>query len=143
MDAHNEIMKLLNRYCHAIDTGNFDDFVDLFDKASWTTPGAPVFKGREEITKEVVGRIKRYEDGTPKTKHVMTNVELDIDEDAGTANGQRYVTVLQGTDKLPIQPIFSAHYYDAFVREGGKWRFDSTRMDYALVGDMTHHVIMD
>ncbi|MEM9377938.1 MAG: nuclear transport factor 2 family protein [Pseudomonadota bacterium] len=144
MDAHSEIMRLLNRYCYAIDTGDFDDFVELFAKASWTTTDAPaVFTGREEIAKEVVGRIKRYEDGTPKTKHIMSNIQLDIDEAAGTAKGQRYVTVIQATDALPLQPIFAAHYYDEFVREDGKWRFASTNMDHALAGDLSHHVMID
>lgn len=143
MTAHAEIMKLLNRYCRAIDTAKFDAFLDLYEKATWTTPGAPIFKGREEIKKQIIERIILYEDGTPRTKHVMTNVDLDINEADGTAQGQRYITIFQATEKLPIQAIFSAHYFDAFVKDDGDWRFQSTRMEYALMGDMSHHIRLD
>lgn len=143
MDARSEIMALLNRYCFTIDTGDFDGFAELFAKASWTSPRAPVSRGREEIAKNVTGVIKLYEDGTPKTKHAMTNIQLDIDEAAGTAKGQRYVTVFQATEFLPLQPIFAGHYHEEFVKDGGAWRFESTRIEYALMGDITHHVKLD
>ena len=88
----------------------------------------------------MLGNVIIYDDGTPKTRHVTANISLDIDEDAGTARGQRYVTVLQQTDELPLQTIFSGHYFDEFVKEDGRWRFAKTLVRHPLVGDMSRHL---
>ena len=41
--------------------------------------------------------IRIYEDGTPKTKHNTSNVQLEIDEAAGTARSRSYYCVTQAT----------------------------------------------
>ncbi len=82
-----------------------------------------------------------YPDGTPRTKHVVTNPIIEIDEGAGTASCRSYYTVLQQTDDFPLQPIVSGRYHDRFECVGGRWRFsfrDYTLMD--LVGDLSHHL---
>ena len=66
--------------------------------------------------------------------------QLDIDDQAGTAKAQRYVTVLQQTDNLPLQAIFSGHYHDEFVKEDGEWRFARTVVHQPFVGDMSQHL---
>ena len=38
-----------------------------------------------------------YDDGTPKTKHLTSNVRLHVDEEAGTAHGSAYYCVTQAT----------------------------------------------
>ena len=83
-----------------------------------------------------------YEDGTPRTRHVTSNVLLQIDETAGTATGQCYVTVLQHTDELPLQVVFSGHYFDEFERVDGTWRFKSRRIRRPLLGDLSQHLRM-
>ena len=42
-----------------------------------------------------------YDDGTPRTKHVTTNLAIEVDEDEGTAVSRSYFTVLQA---LPTWP---------------------------------------
>jgi hypothetical protein len=46
-----------------------------------------------------------YADGTPRTRHVTTNIAIDADEEAGTAVSRSYFTVLQALPGLPLQPI--------------------------------------
>ncbi|WP_234345983.1 aromatic-ring-hydroxylating dioxygenase subunit beta [Streptomyces sp. NRRL F-5755] len=36
-----------------------------------------------------------YADGAPRTQHVTSNVAIEVDERAGTADARSYVTVLQ------------------------------------------------
>jgi hypothetical protein len=45
-----------------------------------------------------------YDDGTPRTKHVTTNIAVEVDEEAGTALARSYFTVLQALPDLPLQP---------------------------------------
>ncbi|MBV8930111.1 MAG: nuclear transport factor 2 family protein, partial [Mycobacteriaceae bacterium] len=80
-----------------------------------------------------------HPDGTPRTKHVVTNPIIEIDEN--TATCRSYYTVLQQTDTLPLQVIVSGRYHDRFERVEGRWRFcyrDYSLMD--LIGDLSQHL---
>jgi hypothetical protein len=82
-----------------------------------------------------------HPDGTPGTKHVTTNLILDIDDENGTASARSYWTVLQAVPGLPLQPILAGRYHDRFVRENGGWGFSERRYFIDLVGDVSHHVL--
>ena len=140
MSAKDDILQLLNRYAYTIDTGDLAGFASLYEQGEWYADGSPRHRGRDGVFDNVMSQVIIYDDGTPKTRHITANVELEIDEEAGTATGQRYVTVLQQTDVLPLQAIFSGHYFDEFVREDGQWRFAKTVIRYPLVGDMSAHL---
>jgi hypothetical protein len=81
-----------------------------------------------------------YEDGTPRTQHVTTNVVVDVDEPAGTATARSRVTVFQAVPGLPLQPIAAGRYRDRFQRHDRRWRFAERRTDVHLVGDVSHHL---
>jgi hypothetical protein len=51
------------------------------------------------------------------------------------------VTVFQATEDLPLQPIFSGRYRDAFQRVEGEWRFAERRIITDFAGDMSRHVL--
>ncbi len=140
MNTATEINTLLNEYAYRVDTGDLDGFLDLFENGEWSVEGSTVSRGRKELFDNVISNIIIYPDGTPKTRHVTANVSLTIDEATGTASGQRYVTVLQQTDALPLQAIFSGHYFDEFVQDDGRWRFAKTVVRHPLVGDMSAHL---
>ena len=55
-----------------------------------------------------------YDDGTPKTKHLTTNVRIDVDDAAGTASSTANYLVTQATPDLPLQVIVTGHYRDTF-----------------------------
>jgi 3-phenylpropionate/cinnamic acid dioxygenase small subunit len=81
-----------------------------------------------------------YDDGTPRTKHITTNVAIEIDEGSGTAVSRSYFTALQALPNLPLQPIVSGRYHDRFARRDGRWRFVERRVRTDLVGDMSRHL---
>ena len=81
-----------------------------------------------------------YDDGTPLTKHVTTNVAIEVDEEAGTAVSRAYFTVLQALPGLALQPIVSGRYRDRFERHDGPWRFAERRVHVDLVGDVSRHL---
>jgi hypothetical protein len=87
------------------------------------------------------GLVKIHPDGTPRTKHVVTNPILDIDEEAGTAACRSYYTVLQQTDAVPLQVVAAGRYHDEFERVDGVWRFsfrDYSMLDFT--GDLRDHL---
>ena len=139
MNSREEILHLINRYAFTIDTGDLDGFASLFEHGEWTTEGAKPNIGKDQVL-EILSTVKIYEDGTPKTKHVTSNVDLQIDENAGSATGECYVTVFQQTNDFPLQAIFSGHYFDNFECIQGTWRFKKRLIRYALVGDLSAHL---
>jgi len=68
-----------------------------------------------------------YADGTPRTRHIVTNVVIEVDEQAGTAVSRSYFTALQALPDLALQPIASGRYHDRFERHDGHWRFAERR----------------
>ena len=63
--------------------------------------------------------IRRYADGTPRTKHVTTNLVIDADEAAGTATARSYFTVLQQVDDHPLEIVIAGRYHDRFAASTG------------------------
>lgn len=139
MSAREEILHLINRYAFTIDTGDLEGFASLFEHGELIMEGAAPIAGRQQALEAISG-VRIYEDGTPRTKHVTSNVDLNIDEEAGTAKSERYVTIFQQTEGFPLQPIFSGHYFDDFERVDGSWRFKKRVIRYALVGDLSAHL---
>ncbi len=145
MSAEAEISKLIFTYAERIDAGDFDGLADLFADAEITSEYGMSWKGRDEVLALYVDGTRRYEDdGTPKTKHVTTNLIVDVDEDAGTATARSYYTVLQAVPGvLPLQPIIAGRYRDRFARVDGRWRFAQRHMLVDLVGDLSQHLLME
>jgi hypothetical protein len=139
MSSRNEILHLVNQYGFTIDGGDLDGFAGLFAHGEWGVEGATLFSGKAELL-EVLDNVIIYADGTPRTKHVTSNVELEIDEAAGTASGQCYVTLFQQVDQLPLQAIYCGHYFDEFERVDGQWRFSRRVIRHQLVGDLSAHL---
>ena len=110
----------------------------------WLTRRLPAVperrRGGDAIEKMLRDNVIVYDDGTPRTRHVTTNLAIELDEEAGTAVSRAYFTALQALADLPLQPIVSGRYYDRFERRDGQWRFVERRVRTDLVGDVSHHL---
>ena len=84
---------------------------------------------------------RRYDDGTPRTKHVTTNLIVEVDEEAGAATCRSYFTVFQQVPALALQPVIAGRYHDRFVRYDDSWRFAERRFYIDLVGDLSQHLL--
>ncbi len=134
MSSRGEIENLLARYCRHYDDGDLEAYADLFRHGSITG-----MSNRDDIIAFHRGHSYSY-DGEPKTRHVITNIELDIDEEAGTASGRCYLTCYQALPDFPLQAIFIGSYVDQFHRVDGKWWFKDRRFQRHLMGDRSRHV---
>lgn len=133
------IQKLIATYAELVDGGDFAAVAMLLADASFTG-GAGSVSGRDAIEKMLRDSLIVYDDGTPRTKHITTNVAIEIDEHAGTAVSRSYFTVLQALPDLPLQPIVSGRYQDRFARRDGRWCFVERRVRTDLVGDLSRHL---
>jgi ketosteroid isomerase-like protein len=139
------IPNLIATYAERIDLGDFAGVGELFEHATITVEeNDVVVHGRAEAQAMYEQWTRRYEDtGTPKTRHVTTNLILDVDDDAGTGTCRCYFTVLQRTETLPFQPIIAGRYHDTFERVDGEWRFTHRHMLNDLTGDLSQHMLAD
>jgi hypothetical protein len=138
--SHEQIEHLMCEYSERVDTGDLEGVADLLEEAGFGTESDPLLRGRDLILKVYRKTVRIYENGTPHTKHLLTNVDIEVDEDAGTASARSYWTVLQAVSGR-IFPILSGRYRDRFERRDGKWIFTERRIISDLFGDMSNHML--
>jgi hypothetical protein len=144
-DARFAISDLVLTYAERIDLGDFNGVADLFTHAVVTAEGMEgAQQGRDAVLAMFTNSTRRYPNGTPLTKHVTTNLIVEVDLAAGTATGRSYFTVFQAVPgSLPLQPVIGGRYRDRFERVGGVWRFAARHMIVDLVGDLSQHLLYD
>ena len=128
-----------------MDAGRLADAAALFEHASYRV----VREGQDDpVSAQGAAAVERffaitrlYPDGTPRTKHVITNVDIRLDGDVATSRCT--VTVFQQTDVLPLQPIASGQYVDRFERVDGTWRFAERQLRDFLYGDRSQHILWE
>ena len=142
-ESFHAITTLLYRYAEYMDAADFDAVAELFADAVLTNEGVD-----GEVRGAAIGRLYRrtnrvHDDGTLRTRHVTTNVIVDIDEEADNATVRSVFVVFQQTPTLPLQPIVTGRYRDRFVRTDGTWRFARRHIVVDHVGDVREHLAFD
>ena len=138
-DAEAEINSLLNRYSLALDAGQIEQCAELFSRAEFEIEGVATVQGKDGV-QELFSGIILYEYGTPRTKHLVSNVDIRVAEDGATASSSSYLTVMQQVGDAPLRPIFSGIYSDTFALIDGEWMFTSRVISQPLFGDMSLHL---
>lgn len=142
MHDYNAILNLLYTYAERIDSGDLDGAAALFTHARVKSrglagDGTTDAAGLREIWEQF---IAIYPDGTPRTKHVITNPIVEIDDSGTRATCRSYYTVVQQTDDYPLQVVCCGRYHDELEKVDGTWRY--SYRDYSLldlVGDFRAH----
>lgn len=134
-----QIERLLYVYAERLDEGDLAGVAELFADAVYRSDRGGEYHGAEAVLAMLRATVILH-DGTPRSKHVITNVTIDVDDDRDTARARSYYTVLQAADGLPLQPVIAGRYRDAFERRAGIWRFSERFIHVDLVGDLNLHV---
>lgn len=147
MPDHDEITGLLHRYAERVDQGDFVGVGALFAAATYRTDGVEGTLTGAEVG-EVLHRTVRIYDGSPRTKHVISNaiVEVDADDDGatgGTARSRSYFSVIQDPPGIPPTIVVTGRYHDRFERVEGRWRFSDRLIFIDQVGDLSAHLHLD
>jgi len=149
--AHDQIRNLIHQYSEGIDTGRFEIWAELFQDAEICVAigdNEPVVIARGGDLAVMTQGMIIYADGTPRTRHLVSNIIIEVDEASGTATARSYNTTLQQVPGHPIEIIATARYFDLFELSGDAWRFtqriirhssiDGVNRDFT--GDMSRHV---
>jgi 3-phenylpropionate/cinnamic acid dioxygenase small subunit len=140
-ESHHAITTLMFRYAEYIDAADFDAIGALFATARITNEGFPgEIAGPDAVAQLYRGTNRVHDDGTLRTRHLTTNVIVDIDDDAGTATARSAFVVFQATPELPLQPIVAGRYHDRFALDGDTWSFAQRHILLEQVGDVREHL---
>lgn len=145
-ESHHAISNLMFRYAECVDGADFAGLSTLFAHGTMRSTSAEDSDGG--MTGEAVGRFyaatnRVHDDGTLRTRHLSTNVRIDIDEASDSATAKSYYVVFQATAKLPFQAIVGGRYEDRFERVDGEWRFADRCVFVDQIGNMEEHLSFD
>lgn len=140
-----EIRALMYRYAELVDGARFDEIGELFAHGRITTgdEGTEVAAGADAVAGLYRSTNKVHPDGTLRTRHLTTNITVDVDVERHAAEASATFVVLQATDRLPLQPIVTGRYRDRFERVEETWRFAERCMLVDQVGDVSDHLTID
>ena len=150
-EARHEIERLIYGYAEALDDGDLARVRELFADADVSPQPDVVLRGgavadmfaKHTIFYDAHGPADPWAPGTkPHTRHVVTNLVIDVADDGLTAAAKSYVIVFQALPDFPLQPVFRNRYRDRFVCVGGAWRFAAREMvhDEFGRGDTSRHL---
>ncbi len=139
MRDRDQIEHLLVRYAELFDDGDWEECAALFRHGRMTSSFDGGSRGEAEFLEQHERHSIRYEDGTPQTIHLITNIRIEVEDGAETASSMCYVTVFQRTALLPFQPIYSGQYFDTFHKVDGQWWFKERLSKARLRGDQSRH----
>tara|TARA_B110000438_G_scaffold295696_1_gene339129 strand:+ start:179 stop:625 length:447 start_codon:yes stop_codon:yes gene_type:complete len=140
--SETQILNLLYLYAELIDEGRLEDCAALFNQARVVLDpkSEPPFivdgRGLLEVWNSI---IKLDEDGKPKTRHLVSNPILEIDEKAGTASARSVYSVSQLKKNQKLETIISGRYEDNFKRTSGTWQFSERTYFIDLIDDISEH----
>jgi 3-phenylpropionate/cinnamic acid dioxygenase small subunit len=131
-----DIAALVHAYAALLDSGELDAVAALFERATYRTSATDVVRTGASEVRPVYDAVLLY-DGVPRTKHVISNLDIEITGDR--ASSRCYFTVLQATDSLALQPILAGRYHDELARGADGWYFTDRLILADLRGDLRRH----
>jgi ketosteroid isomerase-like protein len=134
------IRTLVCAYPERLDAGDFDGVAGLFEHGLFRNArGGEPRVGRDAV-RRMYDHVVVYDDGTPRTRHVLGNIEVECDAAAGTASARCTFTVLQAVESGSIEAVLAGRYHDRFARVDGAWAFAERVVHADLLGDLRMHM---
>ncbi|HTA08894.1 MAG TPA: nuclear transport factor 2 family protein [Streptosporangiaceae bacterium] len=140
-DDRDEIRTLVHSYADRIDRGDIDGVVELFAHASVVSSEGHVISGRKMLRELWATGLQLY-DGSPRTHHLITNVDVRVSDDGQRATANSYATAVQALPGFPLQVIVASRHEDTFEKVNGRWRFAERRDFRDLEGDLSRHFVL-
>jgi uncharacterized protein (TIGR02246 family) len=135
-----EVRALVVAYAERLDAGDLDGVAALFDDAVVRTARTGTELAGRDAVRRLYDPVILYDDTTPRTKHVLSNLEVHVDDRAAEGTSRCAFTVWQAAPGHGLQPVLAGRYEDTFTRVDGIWRFAARVIHADLLGDLSHHM---
>lgn len=116
------IANLISSYAFRNDDADFAALGELFADAVFTLDGTTA-RGRDEVESVARAMVEVGDDGRSTTTHEITNVVIEVDDEAGTAKALGYWTLYRTVAGAPRIALLSGRYLDRFRRGEQGWHF--------------------
>ena len=137
-----QIRTLIGAYAERLDAGDLDGVAALFEHGVFrSVRGGDPLVGREAVRGQYEPVVLYPDDqfgASPRTKHVLGNIEVEVDGSAATARCT--FTVLQAVAAGSLHAVLAGRYEDRFERVEGTWRFTERIVHPDLLGDLSGHM---
>jgi 3-phenylpropionate/cinnamic acid dioxygenase small subunit len=148
LTAAEAVRDLIYEYTNLLDSGRMEAMAALFEHCDFGQADASG-KSSNDTVRGAAAVLAQYraftrihaDTGTPRTKHVTTNVRVQVAPDARTATSTSYVLVVQGAPALPLQVVLTSRNFDRFERVDGTWRFSERLITIDHTGDLSAHAL--
>jgi hypothetical protein len=120
-----EIANLIHSYAHHADRGNDAGFASLFFDDARIDIGFPGITDKASLM-NVIKQRSSPKSG-PKTRHVMTNMMFESQDDH-EASGALYFTLLS-TEADKISAIVTGQYTFTVAKRAGDWRIKNWKAE--------------
>lgn len=126
------IQRVITDYSSALDTRDYDRYVNLFTQDGAWQNGDTRREGREEIRQMLTGLFGEPDPAFVNLSsfHQIGNFEIDVDGDTAHARS-RFVFVMRGEGGAPT-PSLSGQYEDNLVRTAQGWKI-ARRVDHTIM----------
>jgi uncharacterized protein (TIGR02246 family) len=132
------VRALIVAYAARLDAGDLDGVAALFaDAVVRPAASGTELRGREAV-RRMYEPVILYADGTPRTQHVLGNLEVRVE--AATATSGCTFMVLQARPARGLEPVLCGRYDDRFTRVDGRWRFTERIITPSLFGVLSDHM---
>ena len=140
MDDVQTIKNIVLSYVELLDVGDLDGLSNIFARATVRIHDSDdALSGAQSFREFIETGVQLY-DGIPSTKHVVTNLIVEVDEERHSATARSYYTALQARPQLPLQPILAGRFHDRLERDDDGWHIVERTIHTDLVGDLRYHI---
>ena len=143
-EQHHAITTLVYRYAECVDAADFDGIGSLFAHGCITNEGYPgAIEGAAAVARLYAKTNRVHDDGTLRTRHLTTNVIVDVEANGVRATARSAFVVFQATPSIALQPIVAGRYHDEFAFADGEWRFARRHILLEQIGNVADHLKID
>lgn len=142
-EVSDEVVRLIFAYADALDAGDFDAVGQLFERGElWGSAGSrATLRGSAAVSSYLSSRVITDGAGSPRTKHLTSNIVVDFDRAQEVAWARSYFAVLQpNPTEGRVEVIAAGRYEDVFARDDTEWRFERRIIHREMSGDLSRHL---
>ena len=116
-----EIAALVHRYAELLDGGDVEGVIGMFSRATWRSAATGAVLRTPDELRAVYSALVP-EDGPIRTRHLMHNLIVELDDGADEAAARCSYTVLEGdAPGAPVRILLVGRYEDTYARDADGW----------------------
>jgi hypothetical protein len=116
-----EIAALVHGYAELLDGGDVEGVIGMFSRATWRSAATGTVLRTPDELRAVYSSLVP-DDGPIRTRHLVHNLIVELDDGADEAAARCSYTVLEGGERgAPVRILLVGRYEDRYARGEDGW----------------------